>query len=472
MLNLKSYTLLLALSVIVFHSKAQEAKSNSFSLQQSIEYAYKNSPNYLNAQSDVLMAKYKRKEVIGMALPQITGSVDMKNFIVIPTSVLSDFISPRAYGGTVEGLSKTPFAITPDPAKLDPNNYDPIAAQFGTRYQTTAGLNASLLVFSADYLVGLKATKEMISLMNISVVRGKTEVVSQVSKAYYGVLVNKERIKLLDANIIKLEKLLNDTKAFNKQGFVEQIDVDRLEVAFNNLTTEKQKIERLISLSENVLKFQMGYDGADNLVLTDSLSISDNAEISVSKIDVTKRTEYQMMEVQQRLYEINIKRLKFGYMPTLVAFGSLSASGMGNDLTYVGYINKYYQTQLIGATLSLNVFDGLQRHYKIQQAKLDFKKGENSMKNLQLAIELESTSATVNYNNAALSLQVQKRNLDLAQNIYTVSQKKYEQGVGSNLEVINAQTSLKESQTNYFNAVYDMLIYKVDYLKAIGSLVK
>ena len=253
---------------------------------------------------------------------------------------------------------------------------------------------------------------------------------------------------------------------------MEQIDVDRLEVAFNNLITEKQKIERLISLSENVLKFQMGYAGADNLVLTDSLSISDNAEISVSKIDVSKRTEYQMMEVQQRLYQINVKRLKFGYMPSLVAFGSLSASGMGNDLNYVGYINKYYQTQLIGATLSLNVFDGLQRHYKIQQAKLDFTKGENSMKNLQLAIELEGASAAVNYNNAALSLQVQKRNLDLAQNVYNVSQKKYEQGVGSNIEVINAQQSLKESQANYFNAVYDMLVYKIDYLKAIGTLVK
>ena len=87
-------------------------------------------------------------------------------------------------------------------------------------------------------------------------------------------------------------------------------------------------------------------------------------------------------------------------------------------------------------------------------------------------IELETASAFVNYNNASSSLQIQKRNMDLAKNIYTVSQKKYEQGVGSNLEVINAQASLKESETNYFNAVYDLLVYKIDYLKATGSLVK
>ena len=445
--SLKICCLLLSCSLLVLKSLAQETNDKTFTLQQSIEYAYKNSPNYLNAENDVLMAKYKRKEVLGMAMPQINASVDMKNFLEIPASVV-----PGQFFGGPEGS----FA----------------AVRFGTTFQTQAGLSASLLVFSADYLIALKATKEYISLMNINVTRNKTELVSQVSKAYYGVLVNKERIKLLDANLTKLGKLLSDTKAFNAQGFVEQIDVDRLEVAFNNLTTEKQKIERLITLSEYMLKFQMGYVGKDNLILTDSLSVSENTEINASTIDISKRSEYQLLEGQQRVNTINVKRLKFGYMPTLVAYGSLGANGFGNDLKYVGYINKYFQTRLIGATLSLNVFDGFQRHYKIQQAKLDFEKGENNLKNLKLAIELEGASAVVNYNNAISSLQVQKRNLDLAKNIYTVSQKKYEQGVGSNLEVINAQTSLKESETNYFNAVYDLMVYKVDYLKATGTLVK
>lgn len=445
--NVKSYILIFSISVTGLLAKAQQASSNNFSLQQSIDYAYKNSPNYLNAQSDVLMAKYKRKEVIGMAMPQITASVDMKNFLEIPSSIV-----PGQFFGGPDGS----FA----------------AVKFGTTFQTQAGLSASLLVFSADYLIGLKATKEYIALMNINITRSKTELVSQVSKAYYGVLVNKERIKLLDVNITKLEKLLNNTKEFNKQGFVEQIDVDRLEVSFNNLMTEKQKTERLITLSEYMLKFQMGYTGKENLILTDSLTVSENIEINASTIDVAKRSEYQLLEGQQRLNTINVKRLNYGYMPTLVAYGSMAASGFGNDLKYVGFINKYYQTRLIGATLSLNVFDGLQRHYKIEQAKLDFKKGENNLNNLQLAIELEAASAAVNYNNAISSLQVQKRNLELAKNIYAVSQKKYEQGVGSNLEVINAQASLKESQTNYFNAVYDMLVYKTDYLKATGTLVK
>ena len=446
---MKSKPILIIMIAFLFgKTKAQDQQNtSSFTLQQAIDYAYKNSPNYLNAQNDVLMAKYKRKEVIGIAMPQISGSVDMKNFLELPTQL----IPAEFFGGK-------------------PGTFAPL--KFGTTFQTTAGLNASLLVFSADYLVGLKATKEMIGLMSINVGRSKTETVSGVSKAYYGVLVNRERIKLLDANITKLSKLLNDTKAFNQQGFVEQIDVDRLEVAYNNLITEKQKVENLINLSQNVLKFQMGYAGKESLSLSDSLIVTDRTEVDASKIEYAKRPEYQMLEYQQKLYNINVKRLKLGYLPTLVAYGSYSYAGYGNNLSYVEDTRTWFPTKVIGATLSLSIFDGLQRHYKIQQAKLDFTKGELSMKNLQLAIELESASAAVNYNNAVASLQTQKRNMELAQNIYNVSQKKYEQGVGTNLEVINAQASLKESETNYFNAVYDMLIYKTDYLKATGTLVK
>jgi outer membrane protein TolC len=447
MIKFNRYALLLALSALVYKTEAQEANSTSFSLQQAIDYAYKNSPNYLNAQNDVLMAKYKRKEVIGMAMPQISTSVDMKNFLEIPTSLIP---------GEIFGAP--------------PGSFIPV--KFGTTFQATGTAQASLLVFSADYLIGLKATKEMIALMNISVNRSKTETVSQVSKAYYGVLVNKERIKLLDINMEKLGKLLNDTRAFNQQGFVEQIDVDRLEVSFNNLKTEKEKTERLINLSEYVLKFQMGYTGKEPLVLTDSLFISGPAEnLNIANIDVAKRAEYQLLQKQQSLNTINIKRLKFGYLPTITAYGSLGYSGMRNDLDFFTRQHNWFPTALIGGTVSLNLFDGLQRHYKIQQAKMEFKKGENNLKNLQLAIELEGATAAANYNNAVSSLQTQKRNLELAQNVYNVTQKKYAQGVGSNIEVINAQASLKESETNYFNAIYDMLVYRIDYLKATGALV-
>jgi len=455
MIKINSYTILLALSVMVFHSKAQEKQSNAFSLQQAIDYAYKNSPSYLNAELDVKNANYKKKEIVGLGLPQISGSFDFKDYIQIPTSLLPlSAFSPLAPKDAYQ------------------------AVKFGTQYNATAGLSASQLIFSSDYIFGLKASKEFLKLASINVTRSKAELVAQVSKAYYSVIINKERIKLMDANLLNLKTIVENTAAFNKQGFIELIDVERLEVSYNNLTTEKEKVQNLISLSENLLKFQMGFKIADPLILSDSISKTTSIdELNLDKINVSSRPEYLLLQAQKKLYDIDIKRLQWGYLPTIAAYGAYQYNTQRDNPNLFesdknNPVKQWYNISLIGLTVNLNVFDGFQRHYRIQQAKITAQKNSNDLKNLELVAQLEASSAGTLYTNALSSLKIQKRNMELAQNIYKVSQKKYEQGVGSNLEIINAQTSLKEAETNYYNAIFDMLVYKVDYLKATGTLVK
>jgi len=454
MTQLKKYALLFAL-IVCANIRAQEANQGSFSLQQSIEYALKNSPNYLNAELDQKNAEYRRKEIAGLGLPQITASADFKDYIEIPTSLF-------------------PLSALNPAAPAD--QY--LAVKFGLQYSATAGASISQLLFSSDYIFGLKASKEFINLSRISVTRSKADLVSQVSKAYYNVIINRDRIKLLDANVVKLKKIYDDTKAFNAQGFAELIDVERLEVQYNNLITEKDKTVKLIGLSETMLKFQMGYKLSDPIVLTDSLNVVENfEELSTTKIDVSKRPEYQLLQAQQNLLELDVKRLKWGYLPTLAAYGSYqyntqrsTTNIFENDKTNA--MKQWYPVALVGITLNLNIFDGLQRHNKIKQAQISSLKNQNTLKTIQQGGELEATVAAISYNNAYSTLLIQKKNLETANHVYDVVQQKFKQGVGSNIEIINAETSLKEAQTNYYNAVYDMLVYKIDYQKAVGTLVK
>lgn len=439
---------LLCLSVL----KAQQ-QGNSYSLQQAIDYALKNSPNYLNAELDQQSAEFRKREVAGAGLPQISGSIDLKDYISIPTSLIpGDFV----------GI---------------PGTYIPV--KFGTKYNATAGLSASQLLFSSDYIFGLKAAKEYINLSKISVTRSKADLVSQVSKAYYNVIINKDRMKLLDANLNRLKKIYDDTKASNQQGFVELIDVERLEVQYNNLVTEKEKTVKLIGLSETMLKFQIGYKLNDEIVLSDSLNVDTQnfQELNASQIDITQRPDYQVLKTQQGLLDLDVKRLKWGYLPTLSAYGSYQYNKQRNKFDFFSNsttdpTNKWFNIALIGATLNLNIFDGLQRHNKIQQAKITSLKNMNSIRNIELAATMEATSASISYNNAYSTLQAQKRNMQLAQHIVDVAQKKYSGGVGTNLEVVTAETSLTEAQTNFYNAVFDMMVAKIDYQKAIGTLVK
>ncbi len=426
-----------------------QQQSTSFTLPQAIEFALKNSPSYLNAELDQQTANYRRKETGGVGLPQINASIDVKDYIDLPTSLL-----PGQFFGGPAGT------------------YIPV--KFGTKYNANAGISVSQLLFSTDYIFGTIASKEVLNLSRISVTRSKADLAAQVSKAYYNVIINKDRIKLLDANITRLKKVFEDTKAFNQQGFAELIDVERLEVQYNNLVTEKEKTVKLIGLSETLLKFQMGYKLSDPIALSDSLNIeiSQFEDLSISKLDISKRPDYQLMQSQQKLLDLDVKRLKWGYLPTLAAYGTYQYNAQRQQFDLLDPSKKWFKIALVGATLNLNIFDGAQRYYKIQQAKISALKNQNTIRNIEMVAEMEATVASVSYSNAYSGLLAQKRNMELAQHVYDVAQKKFENGVGGNLELVTAETSLKEAQTNYYNAVYDMLVAKIDYQKAIGTLVK
>ncbi|MEI6019662.1 MAG: TolC family protein [Bacteroidota bacterium] len=454
MAQIKKYTFIIVALVMVFNLKAQETKSNSFSLQQAIEYALKNSPNIQNAELDKLNAIYKKNEIFGLGLPQVNGSIDFKDYLRIPTSLLPG----QMFGGAA-------------------GTYIPV--KFGTKYNATAGISASQLIFSSDYLFGLKASDQFVGLYEINLKRSKVELITQVSKAYYTVLVNQEKLKYFDANLARVEKTSNDYKAYYKEGLAEQIDVERWEVQLNNLKNEKEKVEKLIGLSLTALKFQMGYKLSDDIQLADKLDATEeqNQEMSLSAINIKGRSDLQLLQAQQVLNELDVKRLKYGYLPTLAAYGSFQYNAQRTTFNLLQFDNndvnkKWFPISLVGLTLNMNLFDGLQRHYKIEQAKMASQKSLNNIKNLEMAFELEANAAIVGYNNAITSMKIQKKNMDLAQHIVEVANKKFQVGVGNNLDVVFAEASLKEAQTNYYNALFDLLMAKVDYQKATGALGK
>ena len=453
MRHLKKYALLLAIIALVHQTKAQDANKTSFSLQESIDYSLKHSPNYLNAELDLQNADFRRKEITGMGLPQLNGSIDFKDYLSIPTSLL-----PAQIFGGPEGSF--------------------IPVKFGTKYNATAGVSASWNILNSDYFFGLKAQKEYMNLSKISVTRTQADVVSQVTKAYYTVLISRDRLKALDANIAKLKKTYEDTKAINAQGLMfELIDVERLEVQYNNLVTEQEKTVRLIEISEALLKFQMGYKVNDPITLSDSLNVESNfAELSKTA-DITQRPDYKLLTAQQTLYDLDVKRLKYGFLPSLSLYGSYQYNAQRNQFTFFDASSgdpskKWFKVSLVGATLNLNIFTGWQRMNKIEQTKITAFKNQNTIKNLELAAQLEASTASINYTNAYSSLLRQKKNVELAQHVADVARKKYQSGIGSNIEVVNAESDLTNAQTNYYNSVFDMIVAKTDYLKATGTLVK
>ncbi len=434
----------------------------SFSLQQAIDFAMKTQLQLQNASYDEKIASEKVKETVGIGLPQISGSFDVKDFADIPTTVLPDFITPA-----VVGINQGYFGLHP----LFPYVAgDGMPVKFGTQYNASAGISASQLLFSSDYLVGLQATKTYLDLTRKATQRTKIDVSVGVTKAYYSVLINNERIKTMDANIERIKKLMDDTKALNENGFVEKIDVDRITVTYNNLQVEKEKLQRLLGLGSSLLKFQMGMDQSATLALTDKLEdVKFQPDVAADKFDYGKRIEYSLFETQKNIAQLDLKRNKMSYLPTAVLYGSASENAYRSQFDIFAK-KPWYPTVVIGGTINVPIFDGLQKNYRIQQAKLNLLKADNNLKSVQQAIDMERASTQINLQNASSTLDNQKKNIELAEEVYKVSKIKYEQGIGSNLEVTTAETALKEAQTNYFSALFDALVAKVDYDKANGVI--
>lgn len=427
---------------------AQPADSISYSLslKEAIDYAQTHQMDILNAGIDVQIARNTIKETIGMGLPEVSGYANFQDFIKLPTSLLP---------GEIFGQPGTQIPV-----------------KFGVKYQSGLGLDLNQKLFDGAYLVGLQASKTFRELSSKSLTRTRIETAVAVSKAYYTVLVSNEQLQLLDANLIRLKKSLKDTEALYKNGFVEKIDVDRLRVLNNNLETERENITRLLDLNVNLLKFQMGMPIQNKVILKDNINNLQTLEqeaVLTDTLAYQSRIEYSLLQTQKRVHEFDLKRFKSLLLPSLSAFGSTSQNYQSNSFSQL--YDQTFPTTVVGLRLSVPIISGGQKLYQIRNAKLQVQKTANNLVNLKNGINLEISQAQIAYRNGVRSLDNQKRNMELATEVLRVSRIKYEQGVGSSLEVTTAETSLKEAQNNYITALYDLLINKINLDRASGQIV-
>ena len=222
-----------------------------------------------------------------------------------------------------------------------------------------------------------------------------------------------------------------------------------------------------------MLKFQRGYVVSEPITLTDELKaeqFQDLASIADVKANYTSRPEFSLLESQRKINELDLKRYRYAYLPSLVAYGSYQRNAQRTKFDFFDSEQKWFPIGLIGATLNVPIFSGGQKYYRIQQAKLNLVKTNNTMTYAKSAIDMETSAAAIMYKNAYASLQTQAKNKELAKSIFETTKKKYDAGVGSSLEIITAETALKEAETNYLSAVYDLIIAKTDLDKAQGNI--
>ena len=465
----------------MFWMTLQEAQSqerdsvSSFTLEAAISYALENSVDTRNSVIDEQIAKARVGELRATGLPQINGSVQISHSDPLQRMFFTVSEDNPIIGGS-PGLEDLP-----DGSVIALENF------FQLPSSGDAGISISQLIFNGSYFVGLQAAKTYKELASKTSEQTRIQIVENVTKAFYAVLVNEERLALFEGNIARVDSLLRNTRGLYDNGFAENIDVARVQVTRNNLIIEKENFENLLSLSVELLKFQMNYPMQEKIAVQGDL---ENLEIEAEAIQILAdefeyddRIEYSVLKTQEELQKLDVKNNIVGYLPSISAFANLGYFTQSPNLkgiftteteglpetSQIGP-DKWYQYGMYGVTLNVPIFDGLTKSYKTQQARLNLLKVRNSFESLESGIDLEVNQSKINLTNTLKTLESQRENIELAAEVARVTKIKYTSGIGSNLEVTEAETDLREAQTNYYNVLYEAILAQIDLKAALGIL--
>jgi outer membrane protein TolC len=463
---MKKTIVLTLLTLSYWSSHGQNQPTQQLSAAQAVDYAMKHAVQVRNALLDVKIQKQVNNEVIAAALPRISASGSVNHFPDIAVQSFPNFIAQATYGvleheGVLDGNGNPIIA---------PADFGYVQARFGTSYNASGGVDISQLLFDGQVFIGLQARRSTLQFSQQQLEVTKEMIKVNVLKIYYQLVVGEKQLSSIEANIDRFEKLLADTREIYKNGFAEKLDVDKVSVQLNNLKTEKIKIQNALAAGNAGLKFLLNMPQQESLVLTDSITPAlIKEDILTDKYQYTDRKEFQLLMTAKKLGKYNVQRYQLSYLPSIAAYGNYYKNAQRNQFDVFQH-GPWFTSTLIGVKVSMPIFEGFAKRSRIEKAKLELQKTNNSIENLKASIDYEVSQASLKLSASLLTIDNQMSNMELAEKVYNTTKLKYEQGLGSNQEIYNAQTELKVAQNNYYGALYDAIIAKIDYLKATGKL--
>ena len=437
-----------ALVMLFFLSGYTVHGQQEFSLKQAVEYALLNNEQVLNSELAIEDSEAQVWETKSGGLPKIDANVSYNNNLKIPVSIIpANVFDPTAPEGEIA------------------------AVKFGVQHAANFGMSASQMIWDGSFFIGLKAARTLRELSETNKFKTETDVVGMVTKSYYLVVINQERIGLIDANYTSIEGTLNETKELFNNGFAEKIDVSRLQVQLNNLTTEKQSVENAVVSAKNLLKTVMGMPVNQQITLTDDLNgIDFEYDIDlVNGFELQNRVEVQQMNYNRRLAMLDYKNAKAAYIPTV---GLTAAWGRnnGNDVFGSLWSKEWFTSSMVGVNVNIPIFEGFKKKYTVQRKRIQMQTLDNNYKQLSNNIQSELADAKNGLDVNKQRLDVQIANMELAAEVRDMATEKYREGVGSNLEVINAEQDYKEAETNFLEALYNSILSKINLDIALGII--
>jgi outer membrane protein len=393
-----------------------------FSLNEAKNYALNNSPVLLNSARDVEIAKKKIWENTATGLPQATLS------------------SSYSYSPALVGLSK---------------NLQDFIPGFNPKDMKTsffASIQVSQLIFSGQYIVGLKAAKVYAGLSELANSKSKIGIVESITTTYFTALVAREAKDILDSTLKTVQKTLFETEQLFANGFVESTDVDQLKILVSNIKSSLSVTERQIDLMDRLLNFQMGIPINQAIVLTDQIdplvTVMNFEAAVLDSFKLENNVDYQMLSTQEKLMKLNMQVTMAQYLPTLAGFYN----------RYEDFDKNMFNDQspnMFGLSLSFPLWTSGQRNSQVSQSRIEYMKAQTNTKMASESLLIQYETSLSEFLSARDIYTMQKESRNLALHIYEKSE-----GMGSSLDLNQTQSQYFDAEGNYFNALMSLVSAK------------
>ena len=437
----------IVLLVIMLYSSlrlsAQQDTTLNLSLKQCYQIAIEKNVDIYNAEFDQQKSLYSVKESQSKLYPQIDAYSDFKYNYAIPTMVLP---------GEIFGQSGQ------------------VPVQIGSTFDWSGGFRASQVLYNQSYFTSIKVSRQMAGISKLNVTQKKEEIIYQVTQVYYLCQATQKQIELLGITLKNTDRLLEISKLQSENGVIRKADYSRVSVNKFNLQTQIDNLRQLYSQQLGLLKYLIGLENNAKISLSDSLTFT-NEFYSIESLDFNNRTEIKLLNKQWETTFLTRKANIQSYLPTLSGFAQYYYQGQRNEFDYFGGgRDKFFETGVVGLSLSIPIFDGFEKHYKIKHNNIDLRQIENSKKNTQAYFTKEYHDAVEQYNNSMEILERQAQSMEIAGESYRINLQGYQQQIVTLSDLILSEKELIESRLSYYNALLLVNNSALNIKKAKGEL--
>jgi len=437
-------------SIVLFAQKSafgqHENEVLKLSLEQARHYAQEHSIAMKTARADLKIAEKQIWEITATGLPQVDAAVGYQYYFDIPTSL----VPAEFFGG-------------------QPGEFAEI--QFGIAQNLNASATVSQLIFDGSYIVGLRAARIFRELANQNLKRSELEVRNQVTESYLLALLTSENLVIVKRNLTNMERTLAETEKIFRAGFTDPINVDQLRLTVANMKNTISNLQRQNTITENLLKFQMGVDIDKNIALTntlDELFESVTLEATSNGFEPERHIDYRIMLSQQNMDFMSMRREQSFSLPKLSASYTFQQMAMRNEFNFFESSQPWFPTSFFAVNLNIPIFSSGFRMSRIQQAKLQLEKSKLATDQVGQSLKLQMQQARAEFDAALDKYGNEKDNLALAQRILERTTIMHREGLATSLELTQASDQLLTTQANYLNAVFELLNAKNNIEKAKG----